>query len=168
MGVRQTQLGAQHRHKGAGGGRFMARRRRNPTPASNRPQPRLYQGKIRAGLGCLPREETPGPLNSNRDTARAWVDGGGAPDAWGKLWRAQRTRGGESKWRHVSSCGHQGRTHRGNGPDEASTATVERTCGCGERRWSFELGEEAAHERRWAGRCMGVEEIAERAEGGFE
>jgi hypothetical protein len=83
--VRRTYLGAQHRHKGIGGGQFTARRRRNPTPASNRAPPMANKGKIVARLGCLPQEKTPGPLNGNRDMARAWVDGGGAPTAQGKL-----------------------------------------------------------------------------------
>jgi hypothetical protein len=43
------------------------------------------QGEIGAGLGCLPREKTLGPLNGGRDTARAWVDGGGSPAVRGKL-----------------------------------------------------------------------------------
>jgi hypothetical protein len=56
-----------------------------PTPTSNRAQPGAVKGKIGAGLGCLPRVETSGPLNGDRDTTRAWVDGAGAPAARGKL-----------------------------------------------------------------------------------
>jgi hypothetical protein len=52
-----------------------ARRRCNPTPTSNRAQPGAVKGKIGARLGWLPQVETPGPLNSDRDTARALVDG---------------------------------------------------------------------------------------------
>jgi hypothetical protein len=63
-----------------------ARRRRNPTSASNHAQSRVDKGKIGAGLGCLPREETLRPLNGDSDTARVWVDYGGSPAARGKLW----------------------------------------------------------------------------------
>jgi hypothetical protein len=48
-----------------------AARRHNPNSASNHAQLRADKGKIGVGLGCLPREETPGPLNGDRDTARA-------------------------------------------------------------------------------------------------
>jgi hypothetical protein len=41
--------------------------------------------KIGAGVGCLPRETTPEPLNGGRDTTRAWVDDGGFPAAQGNL-----------------------------------------------------------------------------------
>jgi hypothetical protein len=51
--------------------------RRNSTPASNRAQPRADKGKIGAGVGWLPRGESPGPLNGDRDTTRPWVNGGG-------------------------------------------------------------------------------------------
>jgi hypothetical protein len=83
-----------------------------------------------------------------------------------RLFTSRENRG-EGKLRRVLSCRHQGGTHRGNGHSEASTAAVERTCGRSERRWSFELGEEAAHERGRARSCLQVEEMAERAGGGL-
>jgi hypothetical protein len=46
-------------------------------------------------------------------------------------------------------------------------AAAKQTCGRGERRRSFEVGEEAAHELGWAGSCLQVEEMAERAGGGL-
>jgi hypothetical protein len=48
-----------------------ARRWRNPTPTSNRAHPGAVKGKIGAGLVCLPRVETSGPLNGDRDKVRA-------------------------------------------------------------------------------------------------
>jgi hypothetical protein len=39
------------------------------------------KGKIGARLGCLPREKTPGPLNGDRDTVRASVNGDSAGKA---------------------------------------------------------------------------------------
>jgi hypothetical protein len=77
---------AQHRHKGAGGG--ISQRGGSATAQSHSgEQSRITegrQGENRAGLGCFPREKTLGPLNGNRDTTRAWVDGDGSPAARGK------------------------------------------------------------------------------------
>jgi hypothetical protein len=42
----------------------------------NRVQERARKGEIRGRGGWLPREKTPRPLNGDRGTARAWVDGG--------------------------------------------------------------------------------------------
>jgi hypothetical protein len=66
----------------------------------------------------------------------------------------ERTRGGESKLRHVSSCGHRGGIHRGNGHGEASIVAAERAHGHGEQQWSSELGEETTHNRGWTGSCL--------------
>jgi hypothetical protein len=67
--------------------------------------------------------------------------------------------------RHVSSCGHQGETHRGKGHDEASTVVAERARGHGEQRRSSELVEETgtsevglgvfASGGKWQGRWEG-------------
>jgi hypothetical protein len=55
--------------------------RRNPTPASNRAQPRAGKGKIGLWVGWLPREKALGPLNGGKGTTRSRVDGGGAAAA---------------------------------------------------------------------------------------
>jgi hypothetical protein len=80
----------------------------------------------------------------------------------------ENQRGRESKLRRILSCGHRGGTHRGNGHSEASTAAAERERKHGERRRSSELGEETAHERGRVGSYLRVEEMSERAGGGFE
>ena len=63
-----------------------ARRRHNLIPASNHAPSRVDKGKIGAGLGWLPREKAQGRLNDAKDTARALVDGGGAPVTRGEGW----------------------------------------------------------------------------------
>jgi hypothetical protein len=65
--------------------------------------------------------------------------------------------------RRISSCEHRGIEH-----SKATTTAAERARGHGERRRSSELGEVTAHERGRARSYLRVEEMVERAGGGFE
>jgi hypothetical protein len=91
------------------------------------------------GTGRLPpREETLEPRSNGGDAGTPRVDGGGASAARGelRLARTGQTRGAQGEPRGVPSCGWRGRTHRGNGRGEGSTATMERAADFGEERWS--------------------------------
>jgi hypothetical protein len=116
----------------------MAPRRRESTLASNRVKARAINREIGARGGCSPREETLEPRSNGGDAGTPRVDGGGASASRGelRLARTGQTRGAQGEPRGVPSCGWRGRTHRGNGRGEGSTATMERAADFGEERWS--------------------------------